>query len=128
MKPFIPVLSLMGMASAVDVVLYPSSNTCSGSALICAGIRPDVCCALNVSFQSVALRNVPNGWPLQATAYRGRCTGSAECVRPDTLLLADGTAYDLKGLSDVDFEHLTAAALGATGAADVPSELQALQV
>lgn len=143
MKSFIAVLSLVGMASAVDVVLYPSSNsTCSGSALVCAGIRPNVCCALSVSFESVALRNVPSNWALQARAYRDRCTGagtalrttvcssvaglgltsvaltaaattankraarSAECARPDTLVLADGTAYDLTGLSDGDFEHL----------------------
>ncbi|KAL8377854.1 hypothetical protein RB595_008506 [Gaeumannomyces hyphopodioides] len=165
MKSFVAVLSLLGMASAVDVAMYQTSS-CSAASLVCRGLNPDVCCTSGIAFASVALLDVPPSWQLVGRAYRGPCTGtgfalrsscnnvagqdftsvrittagisekraagpaarSAKCARPDTLVLGDGTAYDLTGLGDGDFEHLTAAALSAAGPADVPSELKALQI
>ncbi|KAK3996593.1 hypothetical protein QBC44DRAFT_304100 [Cladorrhinum sp. PSN332] len=52
----------------------------------------------------------------------------AECQRPNALVLADGTEYDLASLSDGDFGSFVALGINATGPADVPQQLQPLRI
>ncbi|KAK4220775.1 hypothetical protein QBC38DRAFT_378342 [Podospora fimiseda] len=51
-----------------------------------------------------------------------------ECQRPNALVLADGSEYDLTDLSDEEFKTLTEAGLNATSVADLPHALQARQL
>ncbi|EJT70064.1 hypothetical protein GGTG_12237 [Gaeumannomyces tritici R3-111a-1] len=123
-------------ASGIIFASAIPSNVPQGSVVraykgICAGIspgpdlRPSIC-------NDVTGYNFTSVMAITAGISKKRAAGPAatpaECVRPDTLVLGDGTAYDLTGLSDGDFENLTEAALGADRSADVPSKLEALQI
>ncbi|KAI0469795.1 hypothetical protein GGR56DRAFT_668436 [Xylariaceae sp. FL0804] len=62
-----------------------------------------------------------------STKRGAAATGSnSACRRPNALVLADGTEYDLSGLDDDDFENLVTLSLNATSHADVPQQLQSL--
>ncbi|KAF5013634.1 hypothetical protein FDECE_361 [Fusarium decemcellulare] len=50
------------------------------------------------------------------------------CHRPDTLVLSDGSKYDLSGLEDPEFEALYPLGLDAVSPKDLPQELKSLQI
>ncbi|KAH7309217.1 hypothetical protein B0I35DRAFT_515522 [Stachybotrys elegans] len=55
-------------------------------------------------------------------------TVESDCQRPDTLVLTDGSEYDISGLDDETFSVLYPLGLNATGPEDVPQELKSLQI
>ncbi|KAF5023279.1 hypothetical protein F66182_4660 [Fusarium sp. NRRL 66182] len=52
----------------------------------------------------------------------------SECTRPNVLELADGTEYDLTSLDQDDFYKLIELSANAKKPADVPEQLQALEI
>ena len=138
-------LGFFASASAIDIYFH-NSGDCSGSASVCTGVNPNICCTGDSP--TVAYRGVPTNWHLNAQGFSGggcgdpkwlgdlngvdwycmsvnsrdHYTGSyywfvsrrraeetncTESVKPDTLVLADGTTkYDIVGLDDAKVQEL----------------------
>ncbi|KAF4986225.1 hypothetical protein FDECE_16060 [Fusarium decemcellulare] len=76
--------------------------------------------------------NRSNGFRYTGVGYnfvgKKRAASETECQRPDALVLADGTEYDLTSLNDDDFDSLVKIGLKATGTADIPSKFESLLI
>ncbi|KPM41883.1 hypothetical protein AK830_g4665 [Neonectria ditissima] len=76
--------------------------------------------------------NRSNGFRYTGAGYnfvgRKRAEPKSKCQRPNALVLADGTEYDLTDLSDDDYDGIVELGLKATSPEDVPEELQAFQI
>ncbi|AEO66350.1 uncharacterized protein THITE_33101 [Thermothielavioides terrestris NRRL 8126] len=138
-------LGLVTSASAIDVYFW-NGGDCSGSATVCTGINPNVCCA--GTDNTISFRGIPTNWHITGRGYNnGGCNNLAyqldnngqswiclesgnctETVKPDTLVLADGvTKYDIVGLDDAKLEELLALARSGVGPEGIPKEFQELR-
>ncbi|KAG6362400.1 hypothetical protein INS49_010630 [Diaporthe citri] len=130
---FTPILlGLVASASAIDIGFHVGWD-CSGAASVCTAINPNICCVASLA-SSARVSWVPVEWNINAQGFGGggcswnkddytgvyywfvgrkrgeleedrNCTGS---VKPDTLVLADGTTkYNIVGLDDAKVEELS---------------------
>ncbi|GAB1314551.1 hypothetical protein MFIFM68171_04761 [Madurella fahalii] len=139
-------LGLVASASAIDIFFH-NPNDCSSAATVCTGIDPNICCTGNSV--TLAYQGVPTNWHINAQGFSSGGCGSpkwladlngqssfvnlrsaensncTESVKPDTLVLADGTTkYDIVELDDVKVEELLAIASSGVGLEGMPKEFQ----
>ncbi|SPQ25459.1 6e1f6bca-a2ff-4ab8-9397-fa392e43dd32 [Thermothielavioides terrestris] len=68
-------LGLVTSASAIDVYFW-NGGDCSGSATVCTGINPNVCCA--GTDNTISFRGIPTNWHITGRGYNnGGCNNLA---------------------------------------------------
>ncbi|KAI6253439.1 hypothetical protein MCOR07_007134 [Pyricularia oryzae] len=182
---FVRITAILGLAasfaSAVNIKLYASSRTCSGSYAVCSNVASGTCCYSSTNHRSIRfdggsgtrnLRGFVTGcnnliisqnagipfcmsrgdggslnggvWRAASLLRRGPAEdscpadqgGCKDPAKPDLVVLADGTEYDVKQLDDAQLKELSDAVFSmdlaftetVASAEDIPKEFDALRI